>query len=136
MENKINFGLIISDLLKSQKIKKTEFANRIGYSLPGLSKILDKEDVNTDVLKKICDAFGLEMSYFLDPKPTITQSGKANIAGNGNIQYKGQGNTINPDENKLQVLTTENEHLKAQLQGLREQNQLLREMVEMLKAKP
>lgn len=134
MEN-INFGLKINELIEARNISKVKAAQMMGYSRKGFSDAIDKEDVSTSILKRVCEVFNVDMSYFLGPANNIRQKGDANIAGSGNIQYKGKGNTIGADENKLQMLLNENEHLKEQLQGLKDQNTLLREMVEILKAK-
>lgn len=133
--DEINFGLKINQLIEARNISKVRAAEMMGYSRKGFSDNIDKVDVSTKVLKRVCEVFEIDMSYFLGDANIIRQSGKANIAGDGNIQYKGKGNSISPDDNKMQMVLSENEHLKEQLQSLRDQNQLLREMVDMLRVK-
>lgn len=136
MTTELNLGLKIKELMKKQNVSIDEASSRIGYTPQGFGKILKKKSFNTDLLQKICDGLGIELVQLFETDHSISQTGKANIGHSGNIQYKGEGNTIGTDDNKMNAMLAENEHLKAQLQGLREQNQLLREMVEMLKAKP
>ncbi|MEO6285811.1 MAG: helix-turn-helix domain-containing protein [Dyadobacter sp.] len=128
MDNTIHFGLIINQLREEKKLTKEKFAKLVGYTPANLGKILNKEDVGTDILKKVCEAFDLDMSFFLVRKGYIHQKGNANIAGNGNVQYKGENNSINADNNKMEFVLNENEHLKARIK-------LLEEMVEILKSK-
>lgn len=134
MEN-INFGLKINELLEARNLTKVKAAEMMGISRKGFSDQIDKEDVSTKVLKRVCEVFGVEMSYFLSGANNIYQSGNANIGGSGSIQYKGKKNIIGNSEGKEQSLLNEIERLKNQVTSLKEQNDLLREMVEILKAK-
>ena len=127
MGNNINFGLIINQLIEERNITKVRAAEMMGYSRKGFSDALDKEDVSTSLLKKVCEVFEVDMSYFLlTNNNNISQKGNANIAGTGSVQYKGQNNVMGSDS-KIQILESENEHLKKQIQ-------LLEQMVSILKS--
>lgn len=126
MVQDIDFGFLIKELIKKHNVSLEDISNRIGYTQQGFGKILKKKDVNTEVLKKVCNALDIELDYFLSK--SINQKGKANIAGDGNVQYKGSNNAMNSDTNKLHILENENQHLKKQIQ-------LLEQMVEVLRGK-
>ena len=126
---KINFGLKIRQLIKQQKVSIQKASDMMGYSRQGFMDVLEKEDVSTAVLSKVCDVFDIDMAYFLgDNSSQVKQKGNANVAGNGTVQYRGEGNTINADINKLQILENENHHLKKQIE-------LLEQMVDVLRGK-
>lgn len=129
MTNNINFGLIINKLIEERNITKVKAAEMMGYSRKGFSDALDKEDVSTSLLKKVCEVFEIDMSYFLlTNNNKTTQKGNANIAGKGTVHYKSNENSTFGNENEVQLLRSENEHLKKQIT-------LLEQMVEILKPK-
>lgn len=124
----IHFGLKIKELMMINGLSQNQAASLMEMSGPGLSKVIDKEDLSTSLLKKACEVFNVDMSYFLLTNNNNTiQKGNANIGKSGSIQYKGSNNVMGSDH-RIQVLESENEHLKKQIE-------LLEQMVSILKEK-
>lgn len=131
----VHFGQLIENLIREKGDDIDTEAQKWGFQRNNLYKIFHKEDLNTAHLRRACEIYRVDMAYFLGGNRTLSQVGKANIGGSGHIQYKGQSNSLSTSENIDQQLLTENERLKEQVKSLSEQNQLLREMVDILKAK-
>lgn len=122
----VHFGALIKDLVDGSGETKVEAAKRLGYSKGGLFDIFKKEDVGTDVLKKVAQAYRVDIGYFF--VGNIRQKGNANAIGGAQINY----GTIDA-QNRTKVLETENEGLKQEVKALREQIETLREMIQLLK---
>jgi len=133
--SQLHFGQLIENLVRDKGSDIDSEARKWGFERNNLYKIFHKEDLNTGHLRRACEIYRVDMSYFLGENRSVNQVGKANIGGSGNIQYKGQANTLSPIEHADNNLINENERLKEQVRHLNDQNQLLREMVEILKAK-
>ena len=51
-------------------LSPTDFAKRMGYSLPGITDILNKQNMNTEVLIKVCNVLGYDFfSYLVEQLP-------------------------------------------------------------------
>lgn len=61
----IDIGLKIKELMSQNKIDAPELAKRIGKTKQAVYAMLDKEDVNTSVLKELSDIFHVPLVYFL-----------------------------------------------------------------------
>lgn len=133
--SQLHFGQLIENLVRGKGNDIDTEAEKWGFQRNNLYKIFHKSDLNTEHLRRACEIYRVDMSYFLSGNRTVSQKGNANIGGSGNIQYKGENNTIGQTEGKEQALLNEIERLKNQVTSLKEQNELLREMVEILKAK-
>lgn len=131
----LHFGQLIEELVREKGDDIDSEAQKWGFQRNNLYKIFHKQDLNTEHLRRACEIYRVDMAYFLGNNRSISQIGKANIGGSGNIQYKGEANTLSTSEQVDQQLLNENDRLKEQVKSLTEQNQLLREMVEILKAK-
>jgi hypothetical protein len=131
----VHFGQLIENLVREKGDDIDTEAQKWGFQRNNLYKIFHKQDLNTEHLRRACEIYRVDMAYFLAGGRGVNQVGKANIGGSGNIQYKGEANTLSTSGNVDQQLHNENERLKEQVKSLTEQNQLLREMVEILKAK-
>lgn len=115
MTSNIHFGLKIRELIDSKRMTQTAASKLIGYTLPGFTKLLGKEDIGTDVLKKICAAFNIDMSYFLTNNGTYVSQ-----KGTGNVNASGVNNSVsayNTDATNIELigLRSENESLKEQI---------------------
>lgn len=66
MNTNIHFGERIKYFLETNEISTNEAAKQLNYTVQSLYTIFDKVDVSTSVLKKVCKAFDLSMSYFLN----------------------------------------------------------------------
>lgn len=124
----LNFGLRIRQLIKQRKMTIQDAADKMGYSRQGFTDVIDKEDVNTAILRKVCEVFEIDLDYFLgDSSFSVRQKGNANVAGHGNT-YSGNNNTSGNEAARIELLESENQHLKKQIQ-------LLEQMVEVLRTK-
>jgi len=122
----VHFGALIKDLVDSSGETKVESAKRLGYSKNNLFDIFKKEDVGTDVLKKVAAAYRVDIGYFF--ADSIRQKGTNNAIGGAVSQYYN-----NTEESRVRILTTENDGLKAENKALREQIETLKELVQVLK---
>jgi len=124
----VNFGLRIRQLIKQRKMTIQDAADKMGYSRQGFTDVIDKEDVNTAILRKVCEVFEIDLDYFLgEGSFSVRQKGNANVAGHGNT-YSGNNNTSGNEAARIELLESENQHLKKQIQ-------LLEQMVEVLRTK-
>ncbi len=60
-------------LLIDREMKKKELAQKAGISNASIAKLGRDENVNTDILLKICVALGCEMADILDIIPNEVQ---------------------------------------------------------------
>lgn len=60
----LHFGEKIKELVESRGMSIPEFARQLGKTKPTVYEMLGKEDVNTAILKKIADIFGIGLSDF------------------------------------------------------------------------
>lgn len=124
----VNFGLRIRQLIKERKLTIQDAADKMGYSRQGFTDVIDKEDVNTAILRKVCEVFEIDLDYFLgDSSFSVRQKGNANVAGHRNT-YSRNNNASGTEAARIELLETENLHLKKQVQ-------LLEQMVEVLRTK-
>lgn len=131
MTTNTHFGLIIKQLIKANKTTITETALKMGYTRQGLTDVLEKEDVNTAVLKKVCEVFNIEMAYFMSGNSSsINQIGNSNNSQDGKNHY-----TSTVGENSSNVLQKEIEGLKREINSYKDQIKLQRELIDVLKSK-
>jgi hypothetical protein len=110
-----HFGNLIRELMEGKKGGVQLAAKKLDYALESLYPIFRKKDVNTSLLKKICEIYKIDLGYFL-------QGG----VGNSDESWE----AMDLDNLKLQQRV---EVLEAEKSGLEQQNKLLREMLEMYK---
>lgn len=123
---KVHFGGLIEKLVRSTGSDVDSEASKWGFQRNNLYKTFRKKDVSTALLRKACQLYGVQLTYFLGTSKSVSQVGNANVGGSGNATFTNNSN--NYDNNKMEVLLNENQHLKTQ-------NQLLKDMVELLKSK-
>jgi transcriptional regulator with XRE-family HTH domain len=136
MMSDLNFGLKIKQLIKKQNLTIEEAAETLGYTRQGFSTILKKEDINTAVLKKVCEVFNTDMSYFLtNNRYEVNQSGAFNVVGDAKNSYNkiGLNEMTAAIDKELIVLKTENLGLRNQIEGLKNLVESQRETIEILK---
>ena len=126
MDNKINFGRVIKDIVVRQNTTVKEESERIGYTLAGLNKIFDKEDVSTSVLKKVCSAYNLKMDYFLKYN---------NYNSNENQTIFNDSGSVYSRTGSVKTSSIETESLKKEIEALNRENELLKELVQVYKNK-
>lgn len=61
-----NIGLKIKELMSQEKIDAPELAKRIGKTKQAVYAMIEKEDINTAVLRDISKVFNVPITYFFD----------------------------------------------------------------------
>lgn len=69
--------MIIKDLAEKQKVSLPMLADKMGVSKQAVYKILEKEDVNTAIVRQCCRIFNVPASYFFE------EPGTGNAIANG-----------------------------------------------------
>lgn len=130
MEQKINFGLKIKQLLQRNNQTLEEAAKLLGTTKATVSRWTNQEDNNTETLWNICQKYGVSMSYFLSQSGTYIQSGNTI---NGGINAVGekimQTGTVSDFKAQETILLAE------KLRSCEEKNVLLERMVSILEKK-
>lgn len=132
MKQKIDFGLKIKQLIDKHGETLEEAAKRVGGSKSNLSKIVKKEDVNTELLRAFGEAYGVGLGYFFRDFVQYNQTAQSagiQAVGEKIISYETNGKkegVSNKDEVQTKILIE-------RVKGLESENKLLREMVELLK---
>lgn len=111
--NSIHIGNKIKEFLETQEEELTNAAEKLDITYTALFPIFKKEDVNTKLLRKLSEVYGVPMSLFL----TTSNNAKA---------YKMIEPSTDYGNSKIEVL-------EAEKRGLEKEIELLREMVEILK---
>lgn len=60
----MNIGLKIRELMSKEKIDAPTLAKNIGKTKQAVYDILDKEDLNTSLLRKLAKVFNVPITYF------------------------------------------------------------------------
>lgn len=82
----MHIGNEIQKIVKrKQNIDTTNLARKIGLTRQGLYEIYKKDDLNTKMLKSICTALDLPVTYFLEEG--FSQNGNLNIVNEPQEKY-------------------------------------------------
>ena len=107
----MKIGLVIKELMLKQNIEVADLAKRLGKTKQAVYDMLDKEDVNTSLLRELAAMFNVPITIFFDNSVTNNQS----HTGNNSIVL-GQNNNVdslNLDyKEKLESALVEIKHLK------------------------
>ena len=107
----MKIGLVIKELMLKQNIEVADLAKRLGKTKQAVYDMLDKEDVNTSLLRELAAIFNVTITIFFDNSVNNNQSN----TGNNNIVL-GQNNNVeslNLDyKEKLESALIEIKHLK------------------------
>ncbi|WP_278723788.1 MULTISPECIES: helix-turn-helix transcriptional regulator [Bacteroides] len=107
----MKIGLVIKELMLKQNIEVADLAKRLGKTKQAVYDILDKEDVNTSLLRELAAIFNVPITIFFDNSVNNNQSN----TGNNSIVL-GQNNNVdslNLDyKEKLESALVEIKHLK------------------------
>jgi len=123
MENEgFNFGQLIEEIVRKKGSDVETEAKRWGYSQNALYKIFKKEDVGTDILKKVSELYKVRIETLLGNINHTNMIGYANAMNDSTVHY----NSTN---------TNTMRELEAKVDKLESENKLLREMVEILKSR-
>lgn len=107
----MKIGLVIKELMLKQNIEVADLAKRLGKTKQAVYDMLDKEDVNTSLLRELAAIFNVPITIFFDNSVNNNQSN----TGNNSIVL-GQNNNVdslNLDyKEKLESALVEVKHLK------------------------
>ena len=107
----MKIGLVIKELMLKQNIEVADLAKRLGKTKQAVYDMLDKEDVNTSLLRELAAIFNVPITTFFDNSVNNNQSN----TGNNSIVL-GQNNNVdslNLDyKEKLESALVEIKHLK------------------------
>ena len=107
----MKIGLVIKELMLKQNIEVADLAKRLGKTKKAVYDMLDKEDVNTSLLRELAAIFNVPITIFFDNSVNNNQSN----TGNNSIVL-GQNNNVdslNLDyKEKLESALVEIKHLK------------------------
>lgn len=107
----MKIGLVIKELMLKQNIEVADLAKRLGKTKQAVYDMLDKEDVNTSLLRELAAIFNVPITIFFDNSVNNNQSN----TGNNSIVL-GQNNNVdslNLDyKEKLEGALVEIKHLK------------------------
>lgn len=62
----MNIGLKIKQLCERDNISLAELARRLGRTRPAIYEMVEKEDVNTSILRECSSIFNIPISYFFE----------------------------------------------------------------------
>lgn len=62
----MNIGLKIKQLCERDNISLAELARRLGRTRPAVYEMVEKEDVNTSILRECSSIFNIPISYFFE----------------------------------------------------------------------
>lgn len=82
----MHIGNEIKGIVKRQSnIDTSKLARKIGMSRQGLYEVYKKDDINTKMLKNICEALDIPVTYFFGEK--FTQNGNTNVVREPQVKY-------------------------------------------------
>jgi len=107
----MKIGLVIKELMLKQNIEVADLAKRLGKTKQAVYDMLDKEDVNTSLLRELAAIFNVPITIFFDNSVNNNQSN----TGNNSIVL-GQNNNVDSlnlgYKEKLESALVEIKHLK------------------------
>lgn len=107
----MKIGLVIKELMLKQNIEVADLAKRLGKTKQAVYDMLDKEDVNTSLLRELAAIFNVPITIFFDNSVNNNQSN----TGNNSIVL-GQNNNVDSlnlnCKEKLESALVEIKHLK------------------------
>lgn len=123
MKNNVHLGHVIKQLIERSDGSINTGAERLGYSVQGMYAIFEKEDVSTSLLKKLCVAYDVPLTYFFNSY--LWADNKSRFTEEEGVKYVA---SRIEDDVRLTLLESENKNLK-------EQNELLKEMLDMYRTR-
>lgn len=136
MLQKPNIGLKIKRLIDLKKETLEEAGKKVGASKANVSRWTRQKDINTKILWKLCEVYGVQMSYFFSESTSYTQKDNTintavNAVGEKIINYG------NPTQNTVlnEKQDTDFNLLTERLKSCEEKNALLERMIKILEKK-
>lgn len=89
----MSIGLKIKELASKKNITLSDLAKRIGKTKQAVYEIVEKEDVNTAILRKLSEVFNVPIGYFFedDVEMHVIADNHSQAVGIGNITHSGTG---------------------------------------------
>lgn len=118
----MKIGLKIKELMIQENIEVSELAKKIGKTKQAIYDMLDKEDVNTSLLKQLATVFNVPITTFFE-----TTANSQHAQGSSNILVGRDNNgqiSVSECQDKLEDALLEIEHLKELIDG---KNKLIEE---------
>lgn len=104
----MNIGLKIKELASEKNLTLADLAKRLGKTKQAVYEMVEKEDVNTSILKKLCSEFNVPISYFFEGDEAGVQ-----VIAHHNSQAVGIGNiTQSGDQTEISLLKEKVKHLE------------------------
>lgn len=104
----MNIGLKIKELASEENITLADLAKRLGKTKQAVYEMVEKEDVNTSILKKLSSEFNVPISYFFESDEAGVQ-----VIAHHNSQAVGIGNiTQSGDQAEISLLKEKIKHLE------------------------
>jgi len=106
----IHFGELIRDTLHNTNLSTRFLASEMGFTDVHLYRIFHKEDVNTEILRKVCRVTNMELSALLTRTMSGIHINSGNTNNSNNNASSNGGNvsqqigTSNHDTDKLQAI--------------------------------
>lgn len=122
----MNIGLKIKQLMLQEKLEIPDLAKRLNKSKQAIYDMLEKEDVNTSLLRDLSSIFNVPITHFFDDC-----SSNQNSTGNSNVLVGGDNHgSISTAEcqDKLDDALLEIRHLKERLKDKEEMIVILKEL--------
>lgn len=119
----MSIGLKIKELASEEKITLADLAKRLGKTKQAIYEMVEKEDVNTSILRKLSAEFNIPIIYFFEED----EAGMQVIAHN-NSQAVGIGN-INQTDRQVEISLLE-EKVKHLEELLAEKERLINVLME------
>ncbi|RHR72423.1 XRE family transcriptional regulator [Bacteroides sp. AF16-49] len=120
----MKIGLRIKELMIKENIEISELAKRLGKSKQAIYDILDKEDINTSLLRELSSILNAPIaSFFEDSSKNQEAKGNSNVVvgrdNTGNI-------SITECQDKLDDALLEIKHLQERLKDKEEMIEILK----------
>lgn len=120
-------GLKIKELASKEKLTLADLAKRLGKTKQAVYEMVEKEDVNTAILKKLCNEFNVPINYFFEDNSGMS------VTANNNSQAVGIGNiTRNDGQAEISLLK---ERIKYLEELLAEKERLIKVYEKMMEVK-
>lgn len=120
-------GLKIKELASKEKLTLADLAKRLGKTKQAVCEMVEKEDVNTAILKKLCSEFNVPINYFFEDNSGMS------VTANNNSQAVGIGNiTRNDGQAEISLLK---ERIKYLEELLAEKERLIKVYEKMMEVK-
>jgi len=116
-------GLKIKELASKENLTLSDLAKRLGKTKQAVYEMVEKEDVNTAILKKLCSEFDVPINYFFEDN-----SGMSIVADNNSQAVVGVGNSVhNGEQAEISLLKEKVKHLE---ELLAEKERLIKVLME------